>query len=140
MNSIENQQKCFDGGGYIEGIGRRKTAVARVRVYSGKKISITVNDTSLDKYFNNPHLSKVVREVSHVVDAPYTISVHVKGGGRSSQAEAIRLGFARAVIIHKPELRTQLKYLKLLRRDPRRVERKKYGLKKARRAPQWSKR
>lgn len=129
---------------YIEGIGRRKTATARVRLTPAKETTITINgDASLEKYFPHVGLQNDVRSVLGVDDAGiehYTITAHVKGGGLSSQAEAIRLGIARALVAEKADRRSILKPLGFLKRDPRSVERKKFGLRKARRRPQWSKR
>lgn len=128
---------------YIEGIGRRKTSSARVRITKAKETSILVNDKPLAEYFGNEAHQK---DVLSVLDAPdagidsYTITVKVSGGGLSSQAESIRLGIARALVKEKAERRSILKPLGFLMRDPRSVERKKFGLRKARRRPQWSKR
>ena len=130
-------------GTYIEGIGRRKTATARVRLTPAKSTSVLVNEKSLADYFAHTGLQKEVLEVLDAEDAgieTYTISAHVKGGGLSSQAEAIRLGIARALVKEKADRRKVLKPLGFLKRDPRSVERKKFGLLKARRRPQWSKR
>ncbi len=128
---------------YVEGIGRRKTATARVRLTPAKETTIVVNEKSLTEYF--PHLA-LVKDVQSVLDTKdagiedYTITAHVSGGGISSQAEAIRLGIARALVKEKAERRSPLKLLGFLKRDPRSVERKKFGLRKARKAPAWSKR
>ena len=119
---------------YYYGTGRRKTAVARVRLYEGDS-GVVVNEAEsiLPKFVLEP------LETAGKVDG-FKISAHVAGGGWSSQLQAIRLGIARALVEYNTELRTTLKKSGLLRRDPREVERKKPGLKKARRAPQWSKR
>ncbi len=119
---------------YYYGTGRRKTAVARVRLLTDNK-EILVNQT-------NTELPKSVIEPLETVgkNGAFGISVKVAGGGWSSQLEAIRLGIARALVSYNEEFRTSLKKSGLLSRDPREVERKKPGLKKARRAPQWSKR
>ncbi len=128
---------------YVEGIGRRKTATARVRLTPAKETTIVVNEKPLSEYF--PHLA-LVKDVQSVLDTKdagiedYTITAHVSGGGISSQAEAIRLGIARALVKEKAERRSPLKLLGFLKRDPRSVERKKFGLRKARKAPAWSKR
>lgn len=127
---------------YIEAIGRRKTAIARVRVtLGGSKASFTVNDKPLDEYFPQKELQTVAREafIATKTDGA-TVTVKTTGGGIRTQAEAIRLGSARALIADDKELRTTLKPAGYLKRDPRIVERKKFGLKKARKAPQWSKR
>ncbi len=128
---------------YTEGIGRRKTATARVRLTPAKETTITVNGKTLSDYFENEAFEKTVQSVLNVEDAgvqDYEISVHVKGSGLSAQSEAVRLGIARALVKEKQERRTVLKPLGFLKRDPRSVERKKFGLRKARRRPQWSKR
>jgi len=128
---------------YIEGIGRRKTATARVRLTPAKETSIIVNEKPLAEYFPHDSLQKNVLSVLGVDDAGiehYSVSAKVQGSGLSAQAEAIRLGIARALVKEKQERRTVLKPLGFLKRDPRSVERKKFGLRKARRRPQWSKR
>lgn len=128
---------------YVEGIGRRKTATARVRLTPAKETTIVVNDKPLIEYFPHIALQKDVQSVLDTKDAgiqDYTITAHVNGGGISSQAEAIRLGIARALVKEKAERRSPLKLLGFLKRDPRSVERKKFGLRKARKRPAWSKR
>ncbi|MBI2888408.1 MAG: 30S ribosomal protein S9 [Candidatus Liptonbacteria bacterium] len=126
---------------YIEAVGRRKTAVARVRITNGKG-PITVNGKKLEAYFSLARLRMVLEaplEKLNLRDA-VGVSAKVSGGGLSSQAEAVRHGIARALLLQTPELRVQLRAFGFLTRDSRMVERKKYGLKKARRAPQWAKR
>ncbi len=128
---------------YVEGIGRRKTATARVRLTPAKETTVVVNDKQLTDYFSALALQKNVMSVLGTPDAgieDYTITAHVNGGGISSQAEAIRLGIARALVKEKAERRSPLKLLGFLKRDPRSVERKKFGLRKARKRPAWSKR
>lgn len=128
---------------YVEGIGRRKTATARVRLTPAKETTIVVNDKPLNEYFPHLALQKDVQSVLETKEAgiqDYTITAHVNGGGISSQAEAIRLGIARALVKEKADRRSPLKLLGFLKRDPRSVERKKFGLKKARKRPAWSKR
>ena len=127
---------------YIEAVGRRKTAAARVRLYKSSRESFTVNDKELAEYFPVKVLQSVVKDPFIKVDLSqkFTVSAHIQGGGISAQAEALRHGIARALVIHDPELRSQLKKAGFLKRDPREKERKKFGLKKARKAPQWSKR
>lgn len=128
---------------YVEGIGRRKTAVARVRISEGsKKGTIQVNGKKFEEYFPQLSHQQLIVAPLKAADAEkdFFISVHVSGSGTASQAGAMRHGIARALISHTPELRKKLKSFGYLTRDPRMVERKKYGLKKARRAPQWSKR
>lgn len=128
---------------YIEGIGRRKTASARVRITPAKETKITVNGKALTDYFENEAFEKNVMSVLQTEEAgvgDYEISVKVSGSGLSAQAEAVRLGIARALVKEKADRRSVLKPLGFLKRDPRSVERKKFGLRKARRRPQWSKR
>lgn len=126
---------------YVEGIGRRKTSVARVRVYGGHG-QFSVNGKDFKNYFHLPRLISAVAaplEKLKIADK-FEISAKVLGGGIKAQAEAVRLGLARALAIKNPDLQKRLHKLGYLTRDPRMVERKKYGLKKARRAPQWAKR
>ncbi len=128
---------------YTEGIGRRKTSSARVRLTKAKETTIIVNDKPLNEYFGNESQQKDVMSVLNTEDAgieDYMITVKVSGGGLSSQAESVRLGIARALVKEKAERRSIFKPLGFLMRDPRSVERKKFGLRKARRRPQWSKR
>lgn len=129
---------------YIEGVGRRKTATARVRITpSSKKTTIVVNQKPLEDYFKAGAHTSDVQSVFATQDAglgTYTVSAHVSGGGLSSQAEAVRLGIARALVKEEAARRSPLKRAGFLKRDPRAVERKKFGLRKARRRPQWSKR
>ena len=127
---------------YFEGIGRRKSAVARVRITEGPGGDFIVNDKEGKDYFYTEALIKRADESMRLVqmDDKFTVSVHVNGSGPNAQADAVRLGAARALVKFDIELRTQLKRAGFLRRDPRKVERKKFGLKKARRAPQWTKR
>ena len=129
-------------GEYIEAVGRRKTAVARVRLFENKKETFTVNDKDHVDFFPIKTLQKIVEEALRNIDIDKTffVSVKVRGGGQTSQAEAIRLGISRALVKLQPALRTKLKKAGFLKRDPRVKERKKFGLKKARKAPQWSKR
>ncbi|MCD8161831.1 MAG: 30S ribosomal protein S9 [Clostridiales bacterium] len=127
---------------YLYGTGRRKSSVARVRVYEGGTGAITINGRSMDDYFGLETLKLVVRQplvATENVDK-VDIVANVSGGGVSGQAGAIRHGIARALLGMNPEYRTILKKAGYLTRDPRMKERKKYGLKAARRAPQFSKR
>lgn len=128
---------------YFEGLGRRKTAIARVRIVRADATAVTVNQKPLVEYFPHEALQKDVLSVLATEEAGiehYTISAKVLGGGLSSQAEAIRLGIARALVKEKADRRTTLKKAGFLKRDPRSVERKKPGLLKARKRPAWSKR
>lgn len=126
---------------YTEAVGRRKMAIARVRIFEDNKQSFLINDRELDEYFPTNELQNIVKTVfSAKIPDKFKITVVIRGGGISSQAEAIRLGIARALEKFKPELRKNLKKAGHLKRDPRVKERKKFGLKKARKAAQWSKR
>lgn len=123
------------------GVGRRKKSVARVRLYPGTG-NIIVNDKPVDEYFTTYTQRYIVRQplaVTNLADK-FDVSAKVVGGGLTGQADAIRLGIARSLLMADETLRPVLKKYKLLTRDPRMKERKKYGLKKARKAPQFSKR
>ena len=126
---------------YFYGTGRRKNSVARVRVYNGTG-TITINDRDIDDYFGLETLKLIVRQPLAVagVEGKFDIVVRVAGGGVSGQAGAIRHGLSRALLVYDENLRGELKKAGFLTRDPRMKERKKYGLKAARRAPQFSKR
>ena len=127
---------------YQYGTGRRKSSVARVRVYEGGNGTITINGRDIDDYFGLDTLKLIVRQplVSTDMVGKVDIVVSVAGGGVSGQAGAIRHGISRALLTLNPEYRPSLKAAGFLTRDPRMKERKKYGLKAARRAPQFSKR
>lgn len=152
-------------GKYTEGIGRRKSAVARVRLYSHGTLSaaagpsvaarpiregrpdgddpvLTVNERIWTEYFPIVSLQTPVRAPFEVTGTwgKYDVTVHVRGGGVHAQADAVKLGLARALEKLNPEFRRPLRDTDLLSRDPREKERKKPGLKRARRAPQWQKR
>ena len=126
---------------YFYGTGRRKNSVARVRVYNGTG-KITINDRDIDDYFGLETLKLIVRQPLAVagVEGKFDIVVRVAGSGVSGQAGAIRHGLSRALLVYDENLRGDLKKAGFLTRDPRMKERKKYGLKAARRAPQFSKR
>ena len=126
---------------YIEAVGRRKTAIARVRIMSGDG-KVTVNGKAAKEYFSLPRLVTVaIAPLSDLkMEKSYNVSAQVSGGGIHAQAEAIRLGIARAVAEREPERKKLLRVSGFLTRDSRMVERKKYGLRKARRRPQWAKR
>ena len=126
---------------YFYGTGRRKNSVARVRVYSGTG-KIIINDRDIDDYFGLETLKLIVRQPLAVagVEGKFDIVVRVSGGGVSGQAGAIRHGLSRALLVYDENLRPEPKKAGFLTRDPRMKERKKYGLKAARRAPQFSKR
>ncbi|HEY8424299.1 MAG TPA: 30S ribosomal protein S9 [Clostridia bacterium] len=124
------------------GTGRRKKAVARVRLIPDGTGKIVINKRDIDDFFGLETLKLIVRqplELTQTADK-YDVYVNVKGGGFTGQAGAIRHGIARALVEANPEFKTALKQAGFLTRDPRMKERKKYGLKKARRAPQFSKR
>ena len=127
---------------YQYGTGRRKSSVARVRVYENGTGSIIVNGRDIDDYFGLETLKLIVRQPLNLTDTlgKFDIVCTVAGGGVSGQAGAIRHGVARALLSVNPEFRATLKAAGFLTRDPRMKERKKYGLKAARRAPQFSKR
>ena len=127
---------------YTEGIGRRKVATARVRIYKGDKAS-TVNGKAITEYFSvtgdiEKKINKPLIVVGH--DGKYYFTAKVSGGGTTGQIEAIRLGLARALYEMDPELKPVLRKEELITRDPRAVERKKYNHVKARKKPQFSKR
>ena len=124
------------------GTGRRKSAIARVRLIPGGTGAITINGRSIDEYCDLDTLKLIIRQplVLTETESKYDVFVNVVGGGFTGQAGAIRHGVARALVVAEPELRPALKKAGFLTRDPRMKERKKYGLKKARRAPQFSKR
>jgi small subunit ribosomal protein S9 len=128
---------------YAYAVGRRKTAVAQVRLYpSSKAEEAVVNGRPLKEYFATPALQAAALAplVSAGLTEAFRVSVLVRGGGLNGQADAVKLGVARALIKHDEVLRPALKAAGLLTRDARAVERKKPGLHKARRAPQWAKR
>ena len=127
---------------YQYGTGRRKSSVARVRLYQGGTGSITINGRDIDDYFGLDTLKLIVRQPLVATKTLGTVDIvcTVAGGGVSGQAGAIRHGIARALLQVNPEFRAILKAAGFLTRDPRMKERKKYGLKAARRAPQFSKR
>ena len=131
-------------GKYIEAIGRRKTSTARVRITEASKTHFTVNGKDAKEYFKTEDQRRLILDPM-IKGLPtgvkkWSVEVHVSGGGIHSQAEAIRHGLSRALVASDIALRGGLKTLGFLKRDPRAKERRKFGLKKARKAPQWSKR
>jgi small subunit ribosomal protein S9 len=126
---------------YFEALGRRKTSVARVRLYLGEKYFL-VNQKPLENYFPTLQLQKIAKEALERVKSlgKFGVSALTKGGGIHSQAEALRHAIARALVNFNPDFKKDLKEAGFLKRDPRMRERKKFGLKRARRAPQWQKR
>ena len=131
----------YDSKPFFYGTGRRKSSVARVRVYNGTG-KITINDRDIDDYFGLETLKLIVRQPLATTgsEGKFDIVCRVAGGGVTGQAGAIRHGLSRALLQYDAELRPTLKKAGFLTRDPRMKERKKYGLKGARRAPQFSQR
>ena len=127
---------------FWQGVGRRKTAVAVVKVFKEKEGSFLVNKKPLEKYFPLFELQKTAKAPLELLklENKFRVLALVNGGGLVAQAEAIRLGLARALVSFKEEFRKKLRKAGFLKRDPRVKERKKPGLKRARRAPQWQKR
>ena len=127
---------------FFEAVGRRKTAVAQVRLFTVGEKSIIINKKKLEKYFPQPLLQKIVLSPLELMKClgKFGIFVTVKGGGKVSQAEAIRHALARALNLFNANFKKRLKKAGFLKRDSRMKERKKFGLKRARRAPQWQKR
>ncbi len=138
----ESAGETKEEGKYYEAVGRRKTSAARVRLWTKGKSELLINGKPFDRYFFTMPLRKTARAALDKLNCldKFRISVVVSGGGVASQAEAVRHGTARALEKFNPEFRKELKKLGYLTRDDRRRERKKPGLKRARRAPQWSKR
>ena len=131
----------YESKPYYYGTGRRKNSVARVRVYQGTG-KITINGRDIDDYFGLETLKLIVRQPLNITDTEgkFDIICNVNGGGIAGQAGAIRHGLSRALLQHSDEMRPILKKAGFLTRDPRMKERKKYGLRGARRSPQFSKR
>lgn len=126
----------------MEAVGRRKTAIARVRLFEAAKTSFSINEQNLATYFPTEQLQVTVKDPFNKVKLPakFRVMARIQGGGISAQAEALRHGISRALIIYDQTLRKEIKHLGFLKRDPRAKERRKFGLKKARKSPQWSKR
>ena len=129
-------------GKFTGAIGRRKTSTARVRLYKGDDGLIIVNGMAANKYFSEEDLFSIINQPLKLAGLvkDFNISVNIAGGGKKGQAEAVRHGIARALLEINPELRASFKVKGWITRDARKKERKKPGLKKARRAPQWAKR
>ena len=127
---------------YFESVGKRKEAVARVRITPSTRASFEVNCKPSEQYFPGESLARTIREalVSAQTEQKFKITVKIRGGGTHAQAEAVRMGVARALTIYNSGFRSLIKKAGLLKRDARIKERRKFGLKKARKAPQWSKR
>ena len=138
----EVKKPSFKPEKYFEAEGRRKTAVARIRLFTQGEKTFLVNEKPLEQYFPTFELQQIAQaslEKMKCLDK-FRVSAKVKGGGLHAQAEAVRHGIARALVLFNPDFRKRLKAAGFLRRDPRMRERKKFGLKRARRAPQWQKR
>ena len=132
-----------DKGYYYEAVGRRKTSIARVRLTEAKANSFVINrEHDLDKYFDTDELKAVAQEALETskIETKFAVSALINGGGISGQAGALRHGISRALLKFDETSKDKLKKAGFLKRDPRMKERKKPGLKKARKAPQWSKR
>ena len=161
MQTKETAPKEKNKNRYVEGIGRRKSATARVRIYPSTNkplkevaervenknhliqttnLEVAVNDISLNEYFPQEKNRQVALAPLNLLNVFFKTTAKVEGGGKGAQAEAIRLGLSRALNSLNEKWHIPLKAAGFLTRDPRTVERKKPGLKKARRAPQWSKR
>lgn len=130
---------------YVEAVGRRKTSTARVRIFGSSKANFAINGKDAREYFKTEGerrliLDPIIKGTVGKTGLKWNVEVRVSGGGTHSQAEAVRHGLARALVLSDGELRKNLKTLGYLKRDPRAKERRKFGLKKARKAPQWSKR
>ncbi|MBU1119427.1 30S ribosomal protein S9 [Patescibacteria group bacterium] len=142
MTTTTEKKPKLDEKTYIAAVGRRKTAVALVRIYKGT--GFIVNTKSLEKFFIDNELPLVAKApltlIGDDAEKKYKVEARVKGGGKKGQAEAIRLGLSRALQTYNKDLRLPLKKAGFLKRDSRMKERKKYGLRGARRAPQWAKR
>lgn len=142
MEAKGTKNKILAGGRYLEAVGRRKTSIARVRLSANKTTTMHINEKPLAKYFPTKELQDIAVEPLKELKLSdhFGVSVKVQGGGSHSQAEAIRHGLARTLVAYNVDSRKILKPAGFLRRDPRAKERRKFGLKKARKAPQWSKR
>lgn len=139
---ISEKKQIAEKERYWEAIGRRKTAVAKVQLFTkGEKIFL-VNQKPYNVYFPTFELQQIVLSALEKMKCinKFRVLVKVKGGGLHAQAEAVRHGIARALVLFNPNFRKRLKRAGYLTRDPRMRERKKFGLKRARRAPQWQKR
>jgi small subunit ribosomal protein S9 len=131
-------------GRYIWAIGRRKTAIAKIKLYpaKGNQNTYLINDRKIEEYFPAGRIMDIAKDSMALAgqNNKFEVIVKISGGGVNAQAEAMRMGIARALVIFDAELKKSLKDKGYLTRDSREVERKKPGLKKARRAPQWAKR
>ena len=131
-----------NAGKYFEGVGRRKTAIARVRLFPAKDTAFMINDLSLTEYFPTLEMQRTASE-AFTTSKPaekFHVSAKLVGGGIVAQSEALRHGISRALLVYDLQLRGTLKKAGFLKRDARAKERRKFGLKKARKSPQWAKR
>lgn len=150
LEEVKEKEEAFalpniGKGRYLEGIGRRKRATARVRIWdkeNNNDFDILINDKNYLDYFKNIEFQKIVEAPLKKIKAQsfYRVTCKVRGGGARGQAEAIRLGLSRALVSLNPEWKPIFKQAGFLTRDPREVERKKYGKRKARKEEQWQKR
>ncbi len=141
--AVKKAVKVSSDERYVYGVGRRKTAVAQVRLYKAKGEPIHIaNGKTVREYFGTQSLEDNALSPLKLVglEGEMMVSLLVRGGGKHGQSDAAKLGVARALLVHDPLLRSVLKAQGMLTRDARSVERKKPGLKKARKSPQWSKR
>ncbi len=127
---------------YLRAIGRRNTATTSGRLNPATKMSFSLNGKTLEQYFGTANLRRIAEDAfkTSKVEGFYNITAMINGGGIVAQAEALRHGISRALLLQDADLRKKLKKAGFLKRDPRMKERRKFGLKKARKAPQWSKR
>lgn len=148
ISIINSMEKDTTTEKYIEAVGRRKTSTARVRIWEAGKTSFVVNEKDAKEYFKTEEerrliLDPIIKGIIVDQNKPtlkWAVEARVSGGGTHSQAGAVRHGLARALVLFDQSFRTNLKTLGYLTRDARAKERRKFGLKKARKAPQWSKR
>lgn len=143
QDELENiTEKSLKTTRYFEAVGRRKTSVARVRLFTQGDKGIIINGKSCENYFPGSELNGIIASSLDKMKAldKFRVEAKVTGGGIHSQAEAVRHGIARALVKFNPDFRKRLRKAGHLTRDPRMRERKKFGLKRARRAPQWQKR
>ena len=138
----ESRSQGASGLRYYEAVGRRKRAVARVRLFTKGDKAFSINSKTYIEYFKTTELQELANGAlkKMKVEDKFSVSALVRGGGISGQAEAVRHGISRALLKFNPDFHKRLKRAGFLRRDPREKERRKFGLKKARKAPQWSKR
>ena len=142
MMNTKEMQEALKTSRYFEAVGRRKTAVAKVRLFTQGDKGLTVNEKPYDKYFSGLDLQQSADSALRKMKCfdRFRVVARVYGGGMNAQAEAVRHGTARALVKFNADFRKRLRRVGYLTRDPRQRERKKFGLKRARRAPQWNKR